>query len=370
MHKNKHLWLTILLSATMLASALFTGCGQATNKDQIQSIRPENEGVDTPVKITEYTDCSSQLKDYFLKKGDNIAVISPSSTPTRKQTDAVMRGLKAWGYEPVEGKYACVKTRTREDCLADLTWALEDPDIKAIFCIRGGYAASEVMDQIIDDRNMDLIRKSGKLIIGYSDITIYHAAWKRAGVPSLHACMSATFSDLPKECVEVQKNLMQGKIPSYTCETHDYCKEGRAKGALIGGNLSTLIATLGTEYDPSILNEPYILFIEDVEEDIQHVHRCLTLLKHMGVLDQAKGIIFGEFTDIPTVSGDYDGDSRGGAYASMGDMITRQFTKDLDIPIAYGFPAGHGDVNYPLLMGQEVELKVGKDAFTIKWVNE
>ena len=77
-----------------------------------------------------------------------MAVISPSSIPSREEFEGTMDGLGEWGYIPVAGKHVCVEERTLEDCLEDLRWALEDPDIKAIFCVRGGYGASEVMDQL------------------------------------------------------------------------------------------------------------------------------------------------------------------------------------------------------------------------------
>ena len=88
------------------------------------------EGEDTKCEVA-YQPYSGSHEDLFLKEGDRIAVISPSSLPAREQTDAVINGLKAWGYEPVEGKYVCVETRTLAEVMEDLEWALEDPEIKA-----------------------------------------------------------------------------------------------------------------------------------------------------------------------------------------------------------------------------------------------
>lgn len=356
--------------------ALLTACAQQPAKQaditetkspaespEVQPSTLPDEGVDTEILITGYTEYSGANKEMFLREGDKVAVISPSATPTREQTDATIEGLKKCGYVPVEGKYACVEGRTLQNCLDDLTWALEDPEIKAIYCVRGGYAASEVMDKIA----LDQIKNARKLIIGYSDISIYHAAWTSSGLPSVHASMSATFMDLPAKCVEPQEKLMQGQVPSYKCAANEYCKEGSAKGILIGGNLSTFTACLGTEYDPTRLGKPYILFLEEVDEDIQHNHRSLTILKHMGVLDNAQAIIFGEWTEVPANKSDYNGKDRGGEFSSTADMISRQFAADLDIPVAYGFPAGHGEFNYPLLMGEEATLTVNQESFTLEW---
>lgn len=136
---------------------------------------------------------------------------------------------------------------------------------------------------------------------------------------------------------------------------------------LIGGNLATFISVINTAYDCAKTDEPYILFLEDVGENYRYLHRYLTVLKHAGVLDRASGIVFGEWTDLPVEGASYNGNSRGGEFASVADMISRQFLGDTTIPVAFGFPTGHGDVNYPLLMGERARLSVGEDSFTLSW---
>lgn len=321
------------------------------------------EGEDTPVEVS-YAACRDDLKSLFLSKGDKVALIVPSGIPSQEQIDATLEGLKDWGYEPVLGEHVSDKVFTLEDSLADLTWALEDPSIKALFCVRGGYGASEVQDKLA----LDLIASSNKLIIGYSDIGAYHAAWTMSKVPSIHASMSATFDDLAKESVDVEQRILRGEIPSYTCENSGPYREGEAEGILIGGNLATFTSVLNTAYDSTRIDEPYILFLEDVNEDAQHIHRYLTTLKHLGVLDRAAGIVFGEWVDTSILDGSYTGETRGGTFSSIADMIERQFLSDLDAPVAFGLPAGHGEQNYPLLMGVKARLKVSADKFTLGWV--
>ncbi len=329
----------------------------ADNKD----IKIE-EGTDTKCEVS-FSSYEGKNKDMFLSKGDRIAVIAPSSRPSKEQTDATIKGLKDWGYTPVAGSHVYDEICSIEDLIEDLTWALEDPEIRAIFCVRGGYGISEVMDEI----PLDLIRDSGKLVLGYSDITVLHSAWSCADLPSIHCCMSGTFDYLPEGCVEAEKALLKGSIPEYTCANNKYCRQGECDGMLIGGNLSTFCSVLGSDYDITATDEPYILFLEDVGEDLQHIHRYLTILKHSGALDNASGIIFGEWTDLPSDLGDYTGSSRGEAFGSVADMISRQFLDDLDIPVAFGFPAGHGDTNYPLLMGTDAHLSVNRDSYTISF---
>ncbi|MBR3325965.1 MAG: LD-carboxypeptidase [Atopobiaceae bacterium] len=321
------------------------------------------EGADSTCKATGYTNMTASHPDYFLKEGDKVAVISPSALPTREQADATIAGLKDWGYVPVEGKHVCDEGRTLEDCRSDLMWALEDPDIAAIFCVRGGYAASEVMDTI----SLDAIRNAQKPIIGYSDITVYHAAWTAAGLPSIHSSMSVSFGDLPQDCVEVEKQLLKGEVPAYECAVGELSKDGDAEGILIGGNLSTLTVTLDTAYDCTRLDQPYILFLEEVGEDMRHIHRFITILDHQGALDNAAGIVFGEWADVPIELSDYDGMSRGGKFTSVADMINREFLSDTDVPVAFGFPAGHAEANYPLLMGEKAHMKVSNGTLTLTW---
>lgn len=357
----KRLSLALITAAVVIGASAYAGCGNAQQASG--DIKVVDEGVDTDCEITGYTDITGKYESYFPKKGDKIAVISPSALPSKEQKEATVDGLKSWGFVPVEGKYVCVEERTMDNCIEDLEWALEDPEIKAIFCVRGGHASSEVMDEI----SVDLIASSKKPIIGFSDISVYHSAWSVAGLSSVHSSMSATFMNLSKECAEAEERMISGEIPSYKCAASGYDKEGTAEGVLIGGNLSSLLTVLNTEYNVMNIDKPYILFLEDVDINTEYVHRCLTELKHEGVLDKAAGIVFGEWTDFVPYCDTYSGNSRGGEFKSVADMISRQFMQDTDIPVAFGFPAGHGEINYPLLMGENVKLDVKKDGFTLEW---
>ncbi len=356
--------ISVLLTTVLAVILISCSPQESTQSTQNTGVLSEDEfiseGEDTRCEAT-YRPYGGVHEDIFLKEGDKIAVISPSALPSREQTDAVISGLKKWGYEPVEGKYVCAETRTLDEMMEDLEWALGDPEIKAIFCVRGGYGASEIADRL----SPELIKNANKLIIGYSDITVYHAAWTVNRIPSIHACMSGAFGDFPESCAEAEEKILKGEMPTYVCESSNYCQQGEAEGILIGGNLSTFLSVVDSAYDCTKTGQPYILFLEDVGEDIQHLHRYLTILKHTGVLDKADGIVFGEWTELPEDLGDYFGCSRGGDYKSVADMISRQFLTDIEVPVAFGFPAGHGDINYPLLMGEKARLQVDTGSFTV-----
>ena len=325
------------------------------------------EGPDdtyAPFQITGYTDYAGGHAACFPKEGDRIAVVALSSIPSEEKVYATVEGLRQWGYVPVEGTYARAQIRTLDETVEDLVWALGDPDIRAIFCINGGYGSTEVLDALPDG----LIASSEKLIIGYSDVTACLAAWSCAGLPSVHASMSAAFMELPYDCAEVERHMIKGEIPSYRCAGSGYDREGSAEGVLIGGNLSTVSAVLESAYDCTKTDQPYILFLEDIGEDIRHLHRYLTILKHHGVLENASGFVFGEWYNMRPEDGVYDGASRGGYFSSVDDMISREFLADLDAPAAYGFPAGHDLINYPLLMGEKARLTVSDTGFTLEWM--
>ena len=322
-----------------------------------------SEGTDTSVTIASWNDFGKS-DPYFLNEGDKIAVIAASSLPKKGQTEAVIEGLRKWGYVPVEGKYVSAEERTLDECIEDLTWALNDPEIRAIFSVRGGHASSEVLDQL----PLSLIKDARKLIIGYSDITTYLSAWTVSDLISLHSPMAVCFAgNMPNECTDAVQKMMRGEVPVYRCRGSEYDIPGSAEGILIGGNLATLTTVLDTKYDCTAIDKPFILFLEEVEEDYEHIHRFLTILKHKGILDRASGIIFGEWVNIPAECDSYNGNSRGGKFKSVADMIRREFLEGRQIPVAFGFPAGHAAVNYPLMMGTELKLSVDQDGYTLEW---
>ncbi len=355
----KSLFFVFALAAGMTALAASSEAAALSGEPDVFS-----EGTDTPVTIPSYRDFR-QSGARFLKEGDKIAVIAASSLSDQEAIAATIEGLKNWGYVPVEGNYVSVTERTLDECIEDVTWALTDPEIRAVFSVRGGSASSEVLDQL----PLSLIKDAGKPIIGYSDISTYLSAWTASGLLSIHSPMSACFTGkTPETCTDAVQRMMKGEIPVYQCGGSEYDIPGCAEGILIGGNLSTLTMVLHTAYDCTTIEEPFILFLEEVGEDMEHIHRFLTILKHEGILDRASGLIFGEWVDIPTECGTYNGNSRGGEFQSVADMISRQFLEGRQIPVAFGFPAGHDDVNYPLLMGAKLKLEVREDGYTMDWI--
>lgn len=292
-----------------------------------------------------------------LHAGDTIMLITPSSLPFPKQVSDCVKGLQAWGYHVIKSDKILKSPRTVQDRYDDLMQGLRNPHVKALFCVRGGYASADVMDIL----PLDTLRKYPKWIIGYSDITACHAAWHAAGIPSIHSSMAAVWDDLAQPCVEATKEILAGKLPDYHFQTHPQNICGKVEGTLIGGNMCVMTGTFISHFDPTSYdpNERFILLIEDVQATSTDLHRFLTLADHTGLLKRTDGIIMGELTGFIMKPGDMSGTSHGGAFRDGYDIVARLLLqKGYNIPIALRCPIGHGKENYPLLMGQKVHLDI------------
>lgn len=298
-----------------------------------------------------------------LKKGDKIAILSPASVVKEEYVLEAMNKIMEKGYQPVLMKYAIGHDKgsfsaTKSERLMDLFEALEDSDVKAILCSRGGYGCT----QLLGNLSYGMIANNPKWIIGFSDISALLATWYRAGIASIHGPMAKHIATMPDEdpCTEALFNILEngGKF-DYSTNTHKFNRKGKSHGILRGGNLAVLNDLSDTSYDILSLNHEktdVILFIEDINEPIYKVNRILWRLLHSGSLLRVKGIIFGQFTE-------YKPDSN---FASMEEMIHSFIEASIiprDLPIVYNFPVGHTEINYPLIVGSEVELEV-TDKFT------
>ena len=303
-------------------------------------------------------------KDLFypapLKKGDYIAIISPASVVKEEYVFGAISRLKERGYNPVLMKHAIGHesgsfSATKSERLIDLFEALEDPQIKAILCSRGGYGCC----QLLANFSFGMISHNPKWLIGFSDISALHALWYNSGIASIHGPMAKHLATMPYDdpCTEALFNMLEnsGRF-DYTIASHKYNQIGKATGTLRGGNLAVLTDLADTPYD--ILNssndrnkDGVILFFEDIAEPIYKVNRMLWRMILNGSLTMVKGIIFGRFTE-------YRADKN---YDTMEDMIHELIEHSIvppNIPIVYNFPVGHTDINYPLTEGAKVELEV------------
>lgn len=299
-----------------------------------------------------------------LKAGDKIAIISPASTPGEDNPEKAAATLRAWGFVPVIGQHVLAKYHayagTIEERCADLRWALNDPEIKAIVCSRGGYGSAMLFDPMTHQD----FKRHPKWIVGYSDITALHSAMVCSGVMSLHANMGGALGGRgDTDSINLMlRDVLMGKLPSYTVPAHPLNKMGTARGIVIGGNMAVFTNIAGNrEWDfldrDNIKGKDIILFFEDVSESMPRVNSMLQVLRLKGVLDRVKGIIVGRFTDYKPDEEDYD----------MNKMLSETLNK-YNVPVCYDFPASHDeDWNYPMIEGCPAILKVTPDGVSLSF---
>lgn len=308
--------------------------------------------------------CKSLVMPAALQAGDKVAIISPASTPGGDNPERAAATLRAWGFEPVIGNYVLAKHHTYagtiDERCADLRWALNDPDIKAIVCTRGGYGAAMLLDPMTHED----FKRHPKWIVGYSDITALHSAMVCSGVMSLHANMGGALGSRGEnDSINLMlRDALMGKLPSYTVPAHPLNKTGTARGIVIGGNMAVFTNIGGSrDWDfldrDNIKGKDIILFFEDVSESMPRVNSMLQALRLKGVLGHVKGIIVGRFTEYEPRDG----------YHDMFEMLSETLNS-YGIPVCYDFPASHDeDWNYPIIEGCSATLTVDPKGVTLKF---
>ncbi len=301
-----------------------------------------------------------------LKAGDKVAIISPASTPGDSNPEKAAATLRAWGFEPVIGQHALARYHTYagtiDERCADLRWALDDPDIKAIVCTRGGYGSAMLLDPLTHED----FGHNPKWIVGYSDITALHSAMVCSGVMSLHANMGGALGSRgANDSINLMlRDVLMGKLPSYTVPAHPLNKTGTASGIVLGGNMA-VFTNIGGSRDWDFLDrgnirgKNIILFFEDVSESMPRVNSMLQALRLKGVLGHVKGIIVGRFTEYEPKDG----------YADMYEMLSETLNQ-YNIPVCYDFPASHDeDWNYPIIEGCDATLNVTPEGVTLTFTD-
>ena len=309
--------------------------------------------------------CGKSLKmPDALKPGDKIAIISPASKPGDSNPVKAAATLRAWGFVPIIGQHALDNCHSYAGSIGerceDLRWALNDPDIKAIVCTRGGYGSSMLLDPMTHDD----FNRNPKWIVGYSDITALHSAMVCSGVMSLHANMGGALGERgPVDSINLMlRDVLMGKLPSYTVPAHPLNKIGTARGMVIGGNMAVFTNIGGSpDWDfldrDNIKGKDIILFFEDVSESMPRVGSMLQALRLKGVLDQVKGIIVGRFTEYEPRDG----------WNDMNEMLAETLNQ-YDIPVCYDFPTSHDENwNYPMIEGCQATLEVTPEGVTLKF---
>jgi len=283
-----------------------------------------------------------------LQKGDKIAIISTARKISEKEISFALKTFEDWGLEVILGKYLFGADNqfsgTDEERAEDLQWAIDNPEVKAIICARGGYGTVRVIDKI----NFEGFIQNPKWIVGYSDITVLHNhIHTHCHTHSIHSTMPINFEKNSSRALEsLKQSLFEGTV-THECEGHELNRKGSAKGKLIGGNLSILYSLTGTNSD--INTDGKILFLEDLDEYLYHMDRMMQNLKKAGKLENLAGLIVGGMTDMN------DNET---PYGKTALEIIRDAVEDFDFPVCFGFPAGHVDDNRALIFGKNYQLDI------------
>lgn len=277
-----------------------------------------------------------------------LGVIAPASPPREGTLELVVPMIERLGFRakvfpgcagPTFLDYLAASDERR---LADLHEALADPTVDAVIGLRGGYGCTRLLDRI--DRAV--LRRFPKPLIGYSDLTALLALRQQLGLSGWHAPMPASdwhkgeggWADAETLAKRLRSGLRVGDELGPALAPHPL-NRGRSavRGLLSGGNLSVLVALMGTPFMPDLSGA--VLFLEDVAEDPYQVDRLLCQLRLAGAFDELAGVLLGSFTD---------GESP--------DAVLENYFGDLGIPVLAGWPSGHTSPNLPLPIGIAVTL--------------
>lgn len=296
----------------------------------------------------------------YLKSGDTVAIVCPSGYLPAEKAQTCIRVLCDWGFNVKVGKTLGHQFNyfagTDQERLEDFQEALDDDSVQAILCGRGGYGVSRIIDNI----DWTKFKSNPKWIIGFSDITVFHChLLSQFNTVSIHSSMSAAFDDdrYKNDYIQSIRKAITGEKLLFSCETHEFNKQGEVKGELVGGNLSLLAHLIGSKSD--INTNGKILFIEDIGEYIYNIDRMLIQLERAGKFNNLKALIAGGFTDMKETTI---------PFGQTAYEIIRDKMKNYDYPVCYGFPVSHDIDNYALKVGVDYKLSINSKEVSISEV--
>jgi muramoyltetrapeptide carboxypeptidase len=293
----------------------------------------------------------------YLQPGDQVAVISPAGAIEPAVIEEAVKTLRSWELEPVIGKHAAAKygyfAGNDNQRAEDMQWALDTEDIRAIFCTRGGYGSMRIVEQL----DYSIFQGSPKWLVGFSDITVFHAKLNTLGIESMHAAMPKSFPNTEPEALKRTREFLFGQVNAYQLPPHPLNQSGIVEAELTGGNLTLLHCIHSSNLECK--HQTPILFIEDIGENLYAIDRMLQSLKLAEKFTKIQGLIAGDFSEMKGLNFGKD------AYTIIHELL-----EEYQYPVCFGFPAGHSSANYPLIMGSTVHLEVHSEGTTISFCND
>jgi muramoyltetrapeptide carboxypeptidase len=298
----------------------------------------------------------------FLKQGDTIGICAPARKVSREDiADGIAllqsKGLNVKESAHLYGAYNQF-SGTDEQRISDFQQMMDDPDVSAIICARGGYGCMRIIDAL----DFSGFIKKPKWIIGFSDMTVFHNhLHSNFNIATIHAPMVFNMSGVRKneESAALFIDQLTGTPIRYEFNPESslskFNRSGTAEGIVVGGNLSLLYALSNSVSDLDTNGK--ILFIEDLDEYLYHIDRMMMQLKRSGKLNGLAGLIVGGMSDmkdniIP--------------FGKPAEEIIAEAVKEYDFPVYFGFPAGHIPRNLPFVMGDKVKLQITSSSFLME----
>ena len=290
----------------------------------------------------------------YLNRGDRVAIAAPARKISADELDPAIKLFESWGLEvtlpehlfDTDHQFAGDDT-TRAALLQQL---LDDPEVRTVFCARGGYGTVRLVDRL----DFSAFAQHPKWIVGFSDITVLHSHIHRhLGIETLHATMPIDIPGIGSyPSTDSMHRCLWGEQIAYRCAAQQLNRNGEAEGRVVGGNLSILYSLCGSPSDIDTAGK--ILFIEDLDEYLYHIDRMMMNLKRNGHLDNLAGLVVGSLSKMHdnTVP-----------FGHTAEEIVREAVAEYSYPVCFGFEAGHiGTNNLALPLGHRAHLSVEGEA--------
>ncbi|WP_010181509.1 S66 peptidase family protein [Aquimarina agarilytica] len=281
-----------------------------------------------------------------LKKGDTVAIVATARKISLSEIDFAINWLKSLGYKVLLGKTIELAHHqfagTDVQRATDLQNMLNNPEIKAIWCARGGYGSVRIIDKV----DFSVLTRQPKWLIGYSDVTAIHSHLNQLNMATIHASMPIDIEKSSIQAKETLVHLLQGKNNLIDFGATPKNKIGQANGIAIGGNLSMLYSLCGSI--SAINTKGKILFLEDLDEYLYHIDRMLQNLDRNGLFKDLSGLVIGAMTNMHDNSIPFG--------YTVKEMIL-EITKTYDYPIIFDAPFGHIKDNRAIAFGKEISLE-------------
>ena len=284
----------------------------------------------------------------FLQAGDTIGIVAPARKVSEEEMQPAIQWLTKEGFKVLQGENLYAENNQfggyDSERAKDFQAMLDNPEVKAILCARGGYGSVRIIDRLDFSRFM----QQPKWICGFSDITVFHShVHRHCHIATLHSTLAI---NIPQNTPAANNSLLatlQGKPLTFSGPSHPLDHPGTATAEIIGGNLSMLYSLLGSNSD--IDTDGKILFIEDLDEYLYHIDRMMMNLKRNGKLEHLAGLVIGALSDMHdnTVP-----------FGKTAEEIVAEHCANYDYPVGFGFPAGHIKDNRAFILGGKARLEV------------